>query len=195
MCFHAGLASFVATMQELGLGLGIEHLGDEQAQELTDDYSLPALKMLFQLWVGQSSECFRRMALLLSPQRIEEPEEEMPKGDTSSFPPPPLLHRSIAAVTEPLHHALASCLCEVQRSYDFHRHFETQLRSTTGSDRTGRAREKCRELNTLHTSIRSLQLHLKALLSEMIILEDDLEKLMVSKEPTELTFRGLPGPQ
>ncbi|XP_051248062.1 vezatin isoform X2 [Dicentrarchus labrax] len=180
-------------LKELGLGLGIEHLGDEQAQELTDDYSLPALKMLFQLWVGQSSECFRRLALLLSPQRIEEPEEGAPKGDTSPPPPPPpppqLLHRSIAAVTEPLSHALASCLGEVQRSYDFHRHFETQLRAT-GSDRTGRVREKCRELNTLHTSIRSLQLHLKALLSEMIILEDDLEKLMVSKEPTELTFEG-----
>lgn len=132
--------------------------------------------MLFQLWVGQSSECFRRLALLLSPRRIEEPEEGAPKADasspppaasTASLPPPalPPLHRSIAAVTEPLHHALASCLGEVQRSYDFHRHFETQPR-TSGSDRTGRAREKCRELNTLHTSIRSLQLHLKALLSE-----------------------------
>ncbi|XP_070709869.1 vezatin [Pempheris klunzingeri] len=175
-------------LKELGLGLGIEHLGDEQAQELTDDYSLPALKMLFQLWVGQSSECFRRLALLLSPRRIEDLGEGEPKADTS-IPPPPPLHCSIAAVTEPLHHALASCLGEVQRSYDFHRHFETQLR-TTGSDRTGRAREKCRELNTLHTSIRSLQLHLKAVLSEMIILEDDLEKLMVSKEPTELTFEG-----
>ncbi|XP_034529721.1 vezatin isoform X2 [Notolabrus celidotus] len=184
-------------LKELGLGLGIEHLGDEQAQELTDDYSLPALKMLFQLWVGQSSECFRRLALLLSPQRIEELEEASIEGDASlppstpppPPPPPPPLHRSISAVTEPLHHALASCLCEVQRSYDFHRHFETQLR-VTGSDRTCRAREKCRELNTLHTSIRSLQLHLKALLSEMIILEDDLEKLMVTKEPTELTFEG-----
>ncbi|XP_035460728.2 vezatin isoform X2 [Scophthalmus maximus] len=179
-------------LKELGLGLGIEHLGDEQAQELTDDYSLPAMKMLFQLWVGQSSECFRRLALLLSPSRIEEPEEAAFKGETSPLPPPsspPPLHRSIGAVTEPLHHALAGCLGEVQRSYDFHRHFETQPR-TAGSDRTGRAREKCRELNTLHTSIRSLQLHLKALLSEMIILEDDLEKLMVSKQLTELTCDG-----
>uniref|UniRef100_A0A3Q3MR02 Vezatin n=1 Tax=Mastacembelus armatus TaxID=205130 RepID=A0A3Q3MR02_9TELE len=175
-------------LKELGLGLGIEHLGDEQAQELTDDYSLPALKMLFQLWVGQSSECFRRLALLLSPRRLEEPEEGGQRGETS--PPPPLpLHQAIGAVIEPLHHALASCLGEVQRSYDFHRHFETQPR-TMGSDRTGRAREKCRELNTLHTSIRSLQLHLKALLSEMIILEDDLEKLMVSKELPELTCEG-----
>lgn len=127
-------------------------------------------QMLFQLWVGQSSECFRRLALLLSPYRSEEQEECGPKGENSTPapppPPPPLpLHRSIAAVTEPLHHSLASCLCEVQRSYDFHRHFETQPR-TAGFDRTGRAREKCRELNTLHTSIRSLQLHLKALLSE-----------------------------
>ncbi|XP_068442705.1 vezatin isoform X2 [Clinocottus analis] len=174
-------------LKELGLGLGIEHLGDEQAQELTDDYSLPALKMLFQLWVGQSSECFRRLALLLSPRRIEEPEEGGSSGDPS--PPPQTLHLSISAVTEPLHLALTSCLCEVQRSFDFHRHFETQLR-TPDSDRTGRVREKCRELNTLHSSIRSLQLHLKALLSEMIILEDDLEKLMVSKEPAALTLEG-----
>lgn len=123
---------------------------------------LHLLKMLFQLWVGQSSECFRRLALLLSPRRIEEPQEGESDGDAS---PPPLLHRSIGAVTEPLHHALASCLCEVQRSFDFHRHFETQLKAP-GSDRTGRVREKCRELNTLHSSIRSLQLHLKALLSE-----------------------------
>lgn len=33
-------------MKELGLGLGIEHLSDEQAQELTDDYSLPAMKVM-----------------------------------------------------------------------------------------------------------------------------------------------------
>ncbi|KAM9327559.1 vezatin isoform 2-T2 [Pholidichthys leucotaenia] len=176
-------------LKELGLGLGIEHLGDEQAQELTDDYSLPALKMLFQLWVGQSSECFRRLALLLSPSRIQEAEDVGAKDEPSSLASPLPLHQSIAAVTEPLHHALASCLGEVQRSYDFHRHFETQPR-LTGSDRTGRARETCRELNTLHTSIRSFQLHLKALLSEMIILEDDLEKLMVSKELTELTLEG-----
>lgn len=32
-------------LKDLGLGLGVEHLGDEQAQELTDDYSLPALKV------------------------------------------------------------------------------------------------------------------------------------------------------
>ncbi|XP_038156153.1 vezatin isoform X1 [Cyprinodon tularosa] len=178
-------------LKELGLGLGIEHLGDEQAQELTDDYSLPALKMLFQLWLGQSSESLRRLALLLSPHRIAESEEDRTKEDTyppSSHPPPPL-HRSVAAVTEPLHHALASCLADVQRSYDFHRHFEMQPRLSS-SDKNGRAREKCRELNVLHTSIRSLQLHLKALLSEMIILEDDLEKLMVSKQLTDLTLEG-----
>lgn len=116
--------------------------------------------MLFQLWVGQSSECFRRLALLLSPRRIEELDE----GEASAALAP-LLHRSIFTVIKPLQIALDSCLNEVQRSYDFHRHFETHLR-ITGSDRMGRAREKCRELNALHTSIRSLQLHLKALLSE-----------------------------
>lgn len=173
-------------LKELGLGLGLEHLGDEQAQELTDDYSLPALKMLFQLWLGQSSECFRRLALLLSPQRTEELTEGTPKAEPIPLSP---LHQSLSAVTKPLHHTLASCVCDMQRSYDFHRHFETQTRGAS-SDRMGRAKEKCRELNTLHTSIRSLQLHLKTLLSEMIILEDDLEKLMVSEEPREMTFEG-----
>ncbi|CAL8318446.1 unnamed protein product [Lota lota] len=171
-------------LKELGLGLGVEHVGDEQAQDLTDDYSLPALKLMFQLWVAQSSECFRRLALLLSSRQREEQE---PVGAAATAGLKSLsatysaLHRSITAVTEPLHHALAGCLGEVQRSYDFHRYFETQQRSL-GSDRAGQARQKCRELNTLHTSIRSLQLHLKALLSEMIIMEDDLEKLMVCGE-------------
>uniref|UniRef100_A0A8C7KCB3 Vezatin n=1 Tax=Oncorhynchus kisutch TaxID=8019 RepID=A0A8C7KCB3_ONCKI len=153
-------------LKELGMGLGTEHLTDEEAQELTDDYSLPALKVLFQLWVGQSSECFRRLALLLSPRRLEEPREDWP-----------------------LHGALAGCLGDMQRSYEFHRYFEKQ-RQTQGSDRVGRAQQKCRELNTLHTSVRSLQLHLRALLNEMIILEDDLEKLMVTKEAVEVTVEG-----
>ncbi|XP_031687497.1 vezatin isoform X1 [Oncorhynchus kisutch] len=172
-------------LKELGMGLGTEHLTDEEAQELTDDYSLPALKVLFQLWVGQSSECFRRLALLLSPRRLEEPREDWVKGET----PPPPIHRSVATVTQPLHGALAGCLGDMQRSYEFHRYFETQ-RQTQGSDRVGRAQQKCRELNTLHTSVRSLQLHLRALLNEMIILEDDLEKLMVTKEAVEVTVEG-----
>lgn len=174
-------------LKELGLGLGLEHLGDEQAQELTDDYSLPALKMLFQLWLGQSSECFRRLALLLSPQRREELVENSPKGQ-DVFPIIPL-YQTISAVTEPLHYTLGSSLSEMQRSYDFHRHFEMQTRES-GSERTGRAKDKCRDLNTLHTSIRSLQLHLKTLLSEMIILEDDLEKMMVSSDAVEKPFEG-----
>uniref|UniRef100_A0A3B4BL79 Vezatin n=1 Tax=Periophthalmus magnuspinnatus TaxID=409849 RepID=A0A3B4BL79_9GOBI len=174
------------TKLELGLGLGLEHLGDEQAQELTDDYSLPALKILFQLWLGQSSECFRRLALLLSPQHVEELVENVPKEETVPLSP---LYQTISVVTEPLHNTLAKCLSDMQRSYDFHRHFETQTKEGI-SHRAGRAKEKCRDLNTLHTSIRSLQLHLKTLLSEMIILEDDLEKMMVSEEPTEMPFEG-----
>uniref|UniRef100_A0A674ATX6 Vezatin n=1 Tax=Salmo trutta TaxID=8032 RepID=A0A674ATX6_SALTR len=183
--FRASRRATCHMLKELGMGLGTEHLTDEEAQELTDDYSLPALKVLFQLWVGQSSECFRRLALLLSPRRLEEPREDWVKGET----PPPPIHRSVATVTQPLHGALASCLGDLQRSYEFHRYFETQHR-TQGSDRVGRAQQKCRELNTLHTSVRSLQLHLRALLNEMIILEDDLEKLMVTKEAVEVTVEG-----
>ncbi|XP_072530280.1 vezatin isoform X2 [Salminus brasiliensis] len=174
------VTNYVSTVpiRELGLGLGAEHLSDEQAQELTNDYSLPALKLLFQLWVGQSSEFFRRLALLLSSGR-EDPE---PK----SFP---LAYHSVAAITSSLHPTLAGCLGDLQRSYDFHRYFETQHQAQASS-RTGRARQKCRELNSLHTSVRSLQLHLKALLSEVIILEDELEKLMVAKETEEVTCAG-----
>ncbi|XP_035604828.2 vezatin-like isoform X2 [Oncorhynchus keta] len=172
-------------LKELGMGLGTEHLTDEEAQELTDDYSLPALKVLFQLWLGQSSECFRRLALLLSPRQLEEPREDWVKGGTPPLP----IHCSVATVTQPLHGALAGCLGDMQRSYEFHRYFETQRR-TQGSDRVGRVQQKCRELNTLHTSVRSLQLHLRALLNEMIILEDDLEKLMVTKEAVEVTVEG-----
>lgn len=174
------VTNYVSTVpiRELGLGLGVEHLSDEQAQELTNDYSLPALKTLFQLWVGQSSEFFRRLALLLSPGR-----EELDSR------PRPLTYSSVPLITDSLHRTLAGCLGDLQRSFDFHRYFETQHQSLA-SGRNGRARQKCRELNSLHTSVRSLQLHLKTLLNEVIILEDDLEKLMVAKETEEMTCAG-----
>ncbi|XP_051976936.1 vezatin [Xyrauchen texanus] len=174
------VTNYVSTVpiRELGLGLGVEHLSEEQAQELTNDYSLPALKMLFQLWVGQSSEFFRRLALLLSPGR-----EELNSRLS------PLTYNSVPLITDSLHCTLAGCLGDLQRSYDFHRYFETQHQSL-GSGRNGRAQQKCRELNSVHTSIRSLQLHLKTLLNEVIILEDDLEKLMVAKETEEMTCTG-----
>ncbi|XP_061108167.1 vezatin isoform X2 [Conger conger] len=186
------VTNYVSTvpLKELGLGLGEEPLTDEQMQELTNDYSLPVLKVLFQLWVGQSSEFFRRLALLLSPGREEGKEAagdgvEVPGGPRKSRPS----HRVVAEVTGPLLRTLSGCLGNLQRSYDFHRYFETQHQSQ-GSERARVARQKCRELNSLHASVRSLQLHLKALLNEMIILEDDLEKLMVSRETAEVTDSG-----
>ncbi|KAK3517856.1 hypothetical protein QTP70_021007 [Hemibagrus guttatus] len=174
------VTNYVSTVpiRELGLGLGAEHLSDEQAQELTNDYSLPALKLLFQLWVGQSSEFFRRLALMLSSGRAE--------LDSKSHL---LAYNSVVTVTASLHPSLACCLGDLQRSYEFHRYFEMQQQAQN-SGRANRARQKCRELNSLHTSIRSLQLHLKALLSEVIILEDELEKLMVAKESEEVTCAG-----
>ncbi|KAF5907978.1 vezatin isoform X2, partial [Clarias magur] len=174
------VTNYVSTVpiRELGLGLGAEHLSDEQAQELTNDYSLPALKLLFQLWVGQSSEFFRRLALMLSSGRAE-----------LESKPHVLGYNGVATVTASLHPALACCLGDLQRSYEFHRYFEMQQQAQN-SGRANRAGQKCRELNSLHTSIRSLQLHLKALLSEVIILEDELEKLMVDKESEEVTCAG-----
>ncbi|XP_036374150.1 vezatin [Megalops cyprinoides] len=184
------VTNYVSTvpLKELGLGLGEEDLTDEQVQELTDDYSLPALKVLFQLWMGQSSEFFRRLALLLSPGR----EDQRGRGDGAKQGEQPLAppaHRAVAEVTGPFQHTLSGCLGDLQRSYDFHRYFEMH-HQPQASDRARRARQKCRELNTLHTSVRSLQLHLKALLNEMIILEDELEKLMVSRETVETTCAG-----
>ncbi|KAI1888037.1 hypothetical protein AGOR_G00180920 [Albula goreensis] len=186
------VTNYVSTvpLKELGLGLGEEHLSDEQVQELTDDYSLPALKVLFQLWVGQSSEFFRRLALLLSPNQEDRREhggdDESACGERRETR---LMHQVVAEVTGPLRCGLSGCLSDLQRSYEFHRYFETQHQSQ-GSDRARSARQKCRELNSLHTSVRSLQLHLKALLNEMIILEDELEKLMVSRETVEVTCTG-----
>lgn len=51
------VTNYVSTVpiRELGLGLGAEHLSDEQAQELTNDYSLPALKVSTTLGYAQFS--------------------------------------------------------------------------------------------------------------------------------------------
>ncbi|XP_012519488.1 PREDICTED: vezatin isoform X2 [Propithecus coquereli] len=165
----------VVPFKELGLGLSEEQISEEEAHNFTDGFSLPALKVLFQLWVAQSSEFFRRLALLLS---------------TASSPPGPLLtpallpHCILSDVTQGLPHAHSACLEELKRSYEFYRYFETQHQSVP--QRLSKTQQKSRELNNVHTAVRSLQLHLKALLNEVIILEDELEKLVCSKETQEL---------
>uniref|UniRef100_A0A8C7AR83 Vezatin n=1 Tax=Neovison vison TaxID=452646 RepID=A0A8C7AR83_NEOVI len=137
--------------------------------------TLYMLKVLFQLWVAQSSEFFRRLALLLS---------------TANSPPGPLLtpallpHRILSDVTQGLPHAHSACLEELKRSYEFYRYFETQHQSVP--QRLSNTQQKSREMNNVHTAVRSLQLHLKALLNEVIILEDELEKLVCTKETQEL---------
>ncbi|XP_054430661.1 vezatin isoform X2 [Pteronotus mesoamericanus] len=165
----------VVPFKELGLGLSEEQISEEEAHNLTDGFSLPALKVLFQLWVAQSSEFFRRLALLLS---------------TTNAPPGPLLtsallpHRILSDVTQGLPHAHSACLEELKRSYEFYRYFETQHQAVP--QRLSKTQQKSRELNNVHTAVRSLQLHLKALLNEVIILEDELEKLVCTKETQEL---------
>ncbi|KAM9071228.1 vezatin isoform 3-T3 [Megaptera novaeangliae] len=160
---------------ELGLGLSEEQISEEEAHNLTDGFSLPALKVLFQLWVAQSSEFFRRLALLLS---------------TANSPPGPLLtpallpHHILSDVTQGLPHAHSACLEELKRSYEFYRYFETQHQSVP--QRLSKTQQKSRELNNVHTAVRSLQLHLKALLNEVIIFEDELEKLVCTRETQEL---------
>ncbi|OBS59379.1 hypothetical protein A6R68_09496, partial [Neotoma lepida] len=137
--------------------------------------------VLFQLWVAQSSEFFRRLALLLS---------------TTNSPAGPLLteallpHRILSDVTQGLPHAHSACLEELKRSYEFFRYFETQHQSAP--QRLSKTQQKSRELNNVHTAVRSLQLHLKALLNEVIILEDELEKLVCTKETQELLSEAYP---
>ncbi|XP_058427275.1 vezatin isoform X2 [Marmota monax] len=163
----------VVPFKELGLGLSEEQISEEEAHNLTDGFSLPALKVLFQLWVAQSSEFFRRLALLLS---------------SANSPPGPLLspallpHRILSDVIQGLPHAHSACLEELKRSYEFYRYFETQHQSVPQC----KTQQKSKELNNVHTAVRSLQLHLKALLNEVIILEDELEKLVCTKETQEL---------
>ncbi|KAG9490396.1 hypothetical protein GDO78_005979 [Eleutherodactylus coqui] len=161
----------VVPLKDLGLGLSEEQVSEEEAHNLTDGFSLPALKVLFQLWIGQSSEFFRRLALLLSP-------ENACSGPLTG--PEMLPHYIWCDVAQDLPHTQAACLAELKRSYEFYRYFETQHQS--GSDRTIRKKRETGELNHLHGAVRSLQLHLKALLNEVIILEDELEKLTALKE-------------
>ncbi|XP_059101291.1 vezatin isoform X2 [Peromyscus eremicus] len=171
----------VVPFKELGLGLSEEQISEEEAHNLTDGFSLPALKVLFQLWVAQSSEFFRRLALLLS---------------TANTPSGPLLaetllpHRILSDVTQGLPHAHAACLEELKRSYEFFRYFETQHQAAP--QRLSKTQPKSRELSNVHTAVRSLQLHLKALLNEVIILEDELEKLVCTKETQELLSEAYP---
>ncbi|KAG5846049.1 hypothetical protein ANANG_G00145610 [Anguilla anguilla] len=188
------VTNYVSTvpLKELGLGLGAEHLTDEQVQELTDDYSLPALKVWSSScgWGRARSSsggwpcCCRRAGTSGGGGR-RWGDGGVPGQRRYRWP----AHQVVAEVTGPLVRALSGCLGNLRRSYDFHRYFETQ-RQSQGSERARVARQKCRELNSLHASVRSLQLHLKALLNEMIILEDELEKLMVSRETTEVTDSG-----
>ncbi|NXQ56779.1 VEZA protein, partial [Anthoscopus minutus] len=177
-CLDDNVTSYICVVpfKELGLGLSEEQVSEEEAHNLTDGFSLPALKVLFQLWVGQSSEFFRRLALLLSPANAS------PKPLVSAERLP---HHILRDVTQGLPHTHAACLEELKRSYEFYRYFETQHQS--GLQWPARNKQESRELNSLQTAVRSLQLHLKALLNEVIILEDELEKLVSTKETPELT--------
>lgn len=164
----------VVPLKDLRLGLSKVQVSEEEAHNLTDGFSLPALKVLFQLWIGQSSEFYRRLALLLSPEN----ESPGPLTTLESLP-----HCIWSDVAMDFPHSQATCLAELKRSYEFYRYFETQHQSS--SERSTKAKQKMGELDNLHRAIRSLQLHLKALLSEVIILEDDVEKLAGSKEAPE----------
>uniref|UniRef100_UPI00398E5C5E vezatin n=1 Tax=Pristiophorus japonicus TaxID=55135 RepID=UPI00398E5C5E len=167
-------------LKELGMGLNKEVVSDEEAQELTDGYSLRPLKVLYQLWVGQSSEFFRRLVLLLSPTQ------------TVHIKPEHTAHRVFTEIIHNLPHALTTCLEELKRSYEFHRHWQAQHR--TNLEAPTKTKQQSKELKNVYTVVRSLQLHLKALLNEVITLEDHLEKLHESREQHEIpaeVYHGL----
>ncbi|XP_072257370.1 vezatin [Pyxicephalus adspersus] len=166
----------VVPLKDLGMGLSEDQVSEEETHNLTDGFSLPALKVLFQLWIGQSSEFFRRLALLLSPENAFQGPIKYPEL---------LPHYIWCDVVQDLPHTQATCLTELKRSYEFYRYFETQHQSS--AERTNRRKRETGELNSLHGAVRSLQLHLKALLNEVIILEDELEKLSSSKESQSMT--------
>ncbi|XP_072327992.1 vezatin isoform X4 [Scyliorhinus torazame] len=163
-------------LKELGMGLGEEVVSDEEIQELTDGYRLRPLKVLFQLWVGQSSEFFRRLALLLSPTQAPHRPHINPEH---------LAHHVFAEVTHDVPHVLTTCLEELKRSYDFHRYLQAQHHSNL--EVPTKTKQQSREMKNVYTVVRSLQLHLKALLNEVITLEDYLEKLFESQEQHETT--------
>ncbi|XP_043569246.1 vezatin isoform X1 [Chiloscyllium plagiosum] len=163
-------------INELGMGLDKDLVSEEEAQELTDCYSLKDLKVLFQLWVGQSSEFFRRLALLLSPVQA---------ASKSHITAEHLAHHVVAEVTQNVPHVLTSCLEELKHSYDFHRYWQVQHLSNL--EPSNKTKQQSRELTNVYTVMRSLQLHLKALLNEVISLEDCLEKFHESQEQDKLT--------
>ncbi|GAB1295506.1 Vezatin [Apodemus speciosus] len=150
----------VVPFKELGLGLSEDQISEEEARNLTDGFSLPALKN------GANSPSGPTLAAALLP------------------------HRLLWDVTQGLPHAHSACLGELKRSYEFFRHFETQHQAVP--QRLSKTQQKSRELNNVHTAVRSLQLHLKALLNEVIILEDELEKLVCTKETQELLSDAYP---
>ncbi|XP_078276331.1 vezatin [Rhinoraja longicauda] len=160
-------------LSELGLGLNEDALSDEEAQELTDGYSLGPLKILLQLCVGQSSEFFRRLILLLSPIQT---------AHKSRVSPGNLAHQIVAEVIDSLSHAVTVRLEELKRSYELHRYLQHQPNLKTPK----RTSQQSSRLKNIYAVVRSLQLHLKVLLTEVITLEDHLEKLHESREQQEI---------
>ncbi|XP_062928330.1 vezatin isoform X2 [Mobula hypostoma] len=161
-------------LSELGMGLNEDVLSEEEAQELTDGYSLASLKILFQLWVGQNSEFFRRLVLLLSPVKT------MHKARGS---PVDLVYQIVAESIHSLSHVVTTCVEELKRSYELHRYLQHQSNFKTPK----RTNHGSSELKNIFTVVRSLQLHLKVLLNEVITFEDYVENLYESREQHEIT--------
>ncbi|XP_061430383.1 vezatin [Lethenteron reissneri] len=182
-------------LAELGLGMELHcgatvgvgaELRDEtaildRAAELTDGFSLQALKVLYQLWVGQSSEFLRRLVLALyaAPRGHEQGPRNRPSTPEHAF---------VSAASP----RVSDSLRRLDRSFELHR-VGCGGRAAEGGERPRSAAELATggpgdprgsgggprsELWRLHAAVRSLQLHLKMALQDSLSLEDELERLL-----------------
>nr|XP_032828150.1 vezatin [Petromyzon marinus] len=182
-------------LAELGLGMELHcgatvgvgaELRDEtaildRAAELTNGFSLQALKVLYQLWVGQSSEFLRRLVLAL--YAAPRDHEQGPRNRRSTPE-----HAFVSAASP----RVSDSLRRLGRSFELHRvgcggraaeggeRPRSAAESAAGApgDPRGSGRGPRSELWRLHAAVRSLQLHLKMALQDSLSLEDELERLL-----------------
>ncbi|XP_078468374.1 vezatin isoform X2 [Lampetra planeri] len=197
-------------LAELGLGMELHcgatvgvgaELRDEtaildRAAELTDGFSLQALKVLYQLWVGQSSEFLRRLVLALyaAPRGHEQGPRNRPSTPEHAF---------VSAASP----RVSDSLRRLGRSFELHR-VGCGGRAAEGGDRPRSAAEPAAggpgdprgsgggprsELWRLHAAVRSLQLHLKMALQDSLSLEDELERLLESGLDASTSANGSSG--
>uniref|UniRef100_S4RIT0 Vezatin n=1 Tax=Petromyzon marinus TaxID=7757 RepID=S4RIT0_PETMA len=162
-------------LAELGLGMELHcgatvgvgaELRDEtaildRAAELTDGFSLQALKVLYQLWVGQSSEFLRRLVLALY---------AAPRGHEQDCNRSTLPSRTLSDPSPCVSSATPAAVPYLSTAPPLPPSRPTQPPLDPGARvRLGRVPARLRQSPPLHAAVRSLQLHLKMALQELPI--------------------------